>query len=71
MDVFWTKIFKKATGRTVEKPLRQNQKNLQTTNNTAAVYNIILYIKRTGGILDKTPPPFYLFGSEVKYIQVL
>ena len=52
------------------KPLGQNQRNLQTANNTAAVCNIILHIKRTGSVLDKTPPPFYPFGSEAEYIQV-
>ena len=29
------------------------------------------HIKYTSGILDKTPPPFYLFGSKAEYVQVL
>ena len=37
-------------------------------DNTAVVYNIILYIERTGNILDEIPLLFYLFGSEVEYI---
>ena len=40
-------------------------------DNTVVVYNIIPHIKRTGGVLDKTPPLFYPFGSEAEYIQVL
>ena len=40
-------------------------------DNTAAVYNIIPHIKYTSGVLDKTPPLFYLFNSEAEYTQVL
>ena len=63
-----TKIFKKATGCAVEKPLGQNQRNLQTADNIIVVYNIIPHIKRTGSVLDKTPPPFYPFSSKVEYV---
>ena len=38
---------------------------------TVIVYNIMLHIKRTSSVLDKTPLPFYPFGSEAEYIQVL
>jgi len=37
-------------------------------DNTIAVYDIMPRIKRTGNILDKIPPPFYLFGNKVEYI---
>jgi hypothetical protein len=37
-------------------------------DNTAAVYNIMPHIKRTSSTPDKTPPPFYPFGSKVEYI---
>ena len=36
-----------------------------------AVYNIILYTKYIGSILDKAPPLFYLFSSKAEYTQVL
>ena len=38
---------------------------------TAVVCNIMLCTERTGSILDKAPPLFYLFSSKVEYIQVL
>ena len=70
-DVFWTKTFEEATGRATGKPLGQNQGNPQTASDTAAVCNIIPRTKRTSSALDKAPPLFYLFSSEVKYAQVL
>ena len=40
-------------------------------DDTAAVCDIMPRTKRTGSVLDKTPPSFYLFSSEAEYIQVL
>ena len=36
-------------------------------DDTAAVYNIIPRIERASSVLNKTPPLFYLFGSEAEY----
>ena len=71
MDIFQTETFKEATSRAIGKPLGRNQGNPQTADDTAAVCDITPRIKRTGSILDKTPPPFYLFSSKAEYIQVL
>ena len=71
MDIFWTEIFKKATGCAIGKPLKQNQRNPQTVDNTVAVCDIILHIKHTGSVPDKTPPLFYPFSSKAEYTQVL
>ena len=70
-DVFWTKTFKEATGRTAGMPLEWNQRNLQTVDNTVAVCDIMPHIEHTGSAPDKTPPLFYPFNSEAEYAQVL
>ena len=70
-DIFQTKPFEEATGRAAGKPLGQNQGNPQTAGDTTAVCNIMPRTKCTNSVLDKAPPPFYLFSNEVKYIQVL
>jgi len=68
IDVFWTETFKEATGHTIKKLLGRNQGNLQTADNTAAVYDIIPRIERIGNAPDKTPPPFYPFSNKAEYI---
>ena len=67
INVFWTETFEEATGRAARKSLGQNQRNLQTVDDTVAVCDIMLYIERTGSALDKTPPLFYPFSSEAEY----
>jgi len=70
-DVFWTEIFKEATGCAIGKPLGRNQGNLQTAGDTVAVCNIMPYTECTGSALNEAPPLFYPFNSEAEYAQVL